>query len=270
MEFRLNHEWVGDPSAPKVLLVLHGIMGNLRNWRSFARRLVDDLPGWRVLTVDLRNHGQSLGAPPPHTLSTAARDLAELGVGVNAVAGHSFGGKVAMEYARRGPRGLERVLILDCPLSAVPEDARGTSEVARVIEAVSAIPVPVERRSEVAENLRAKGFSRSLAGWMSTNLKKDEVGRWTWSFDPEGIRALLADYWSRDEFDLLEAPPAGVHFDLVRAVDSDRWSPAEVERMAGLSGLPHVSRHLLADAGHWLHVDNPDGLLALMERVLGP
>jgi len=267
--FRLNHEWAGDPSAPKVLLVLHGIMGNLRNWRSFARRMAENVPGWRVLTVDLRNHGRSLGAPPPHDLPSAARDLLDLGVVADAVAGHSFGGKVAMEYLRLEPRGLERVMILDCPLSAVPHEERGTSQVARVIEAVAAIPVPVQRRSEVAEILRNRGFSRSLAGWMSTNLR-DADGGWTWSFDPEGVRALLQDYWSRDEYDLLETPPGGVHIDLVRAVDSDRWSPAELERMAGLGGLPHVSRHLLADAGHWLHVDNPEGLLALMERVLSP
>ncbi len=269
MTFRLNHEWAGDPRAPKTLLVLHGIMGNLRNWRSFARRFAEDVPDWRVLTVDLRNHGGSLGAPAPQDLPSAAGDLLDLGVPVDAIAGHSFGGKVAMEFARCAPPGLERVMILDCPLSAVPVEDRGTSEVARVIEAVAAIPMPVDRRSEVVDILRGKGFSRSLAGWMSTNLRKED-GAWTWSFDPGGIRELLEDYWARDEYDVLEEPPPGIRFDLVRAVESDRWSPAELERMVGLGGLRHVSRHLLADAGHWLHVDNPDGLLSLMERVLSP
>ena len=38
------------------LVVLHGLFGQSRNWRSFARSLEED---FRIWTLDLRNHGDS-------------------------------------------------------------------------------------------------------------------------------------------------------------------------------------------------------------------
>ena len=66
-----------DPS--RWMLVLHGILGSGGNFRSFARRLAAACPAWGFVLVDLRMHGQSQGAPPPHTLAAAADDLARLG-----------------------------------------------------------------------------------------------------------------------------------------------------------------------------------------------
>ena len=64
-------------SAPtQWLLVLHGILGSGVNWRTFAKRLVTARPEWGAVLVDLRMHGESQGAPPPHTLASAAVDVA--------------------------------------------------------------------------------------------------------------------------------------------------------------------------------------------------
>jgi len=61
------------------MLVLHGILGSGGNWRSFARRVAEACPSWGFVLVDLRMHGLSQGAPPPHTVESAARDLVRLG-----------------------------------------------------------------------------------------------------------------------------------------------------------------------------------------------
>ena len=54
----------------------------------------------------------------------------------------------------------------------------------------------------------------------------------------------------------------------------NRWTPETVQRLhqaevsaaahaeAGKSGQTKV--HVLPNAGHWLHVDNPTGLMAMM------
>jgi esterase len=82
------------------MLVLHGILGSGANWRSFARRLTAADPSLGLVLVDLRMHGQSQGAPSPHTLEATARDLFRLqealALPVSGVIGHSFGGKVAL------------------------------------------------------------------------------------------------------------------------------------------------------------------------------
>ncbi|MFW6331186.1 MAG: alpha/beta fold hydrolase, partial [Gemmatimonadota bacterium] len=86
------------------LAVLHGIYGAGRNWASVARALVGARPGWGAVLVDLREHGESVGFEPPHTLESTAADLDGLEAGpVEAVLGHSFGGKIALLRARTDP-----------------------------------------------------------------------------------------------------------------------------------------------------------------------
>src|ERR1700679_538748 len=114
-----SHARVTAPGAEpsRWMLVLHGILGSGANFRSFARRLAAARPDWGFVLVDLRMHGQSQEAPPPHTLAAAAEDLVRLGVElalpIAGVMGHSFGGKVALAYTGAAPRELEQVWVLD-------------------------------------------------------------------------------------------------------------------------------------------------------------
>jgi len=62
----------------------------------------------------LRNHGRSAGIKgfgPPHNMSTAAKDLADLVKACgwtwpDVVVGHSMGGKVALDFAESCSRGV--------------------------------------------------------------------------------------------------------------------------------------------------------------------
>lgn len=64
--------------------------------------------------MDLRNHGRSAaikGLGPPHNISTAAKDLADLVKArgwpwPDVVVGHSMGGKVALDFAESCSRGV--------------------------------------------------------------------------------------------------------------------------------------------------------------------
>src|SRR5580692_7313306 len=99
------------------MLVLHGILGSGNNFATIARRLAAACPAWGFALVDLRMHGQSQGAPPPHTIAAAAEDLGRLEEGLRSpvagVMGHSFGGKVALAYAARAQHELDQVWVLD-------------------------------------------------------------------------------------------------------------------------------------------------------------
>ena len=78
------------------VLILHGLFGRKRNWQAIQKRLADDA---RIITVDLRNHGDS---PWDEAMSypAMAEDLASLirnlDDGPAIVVGHSMGGKAAM------------------------------------------------------------------------------------------------------------------------------------------------------------------------------
>lgn len=72
-------------------------------------------------------------------------------------------------------------------------------------------------------------------------------------------------YWS-----LLEQLPKGLDIAVVRAENSDRWSPQVLQQLESLakkregSENGKVSFHVLPNSGHWVHVDNPKGLLEII------
>jgi pimeloyl-ACP methyl ester carboxylesterase len=104
---------VGGEGPP--LLLLHGLAGSTRNWVE----LVPDLLGrYRVISVDLPGHARSAplarGATMEDFAATAAAVLEAEGVQQATVAGHSFGGLVALRLARSRPE-LVRALLLVSP-----------------------------------------------------------------------------------------------------------------------------------------------------------
>lgn len=268
MTFVLAHDILTAPDAHphRTAFVLHGILGSRGNWRGFARSLVAAHPQWRLVLVDLRGHGESHGAEAPHTVDACAADLARLarrlGHRPQAIVGHSFGGKVALCYARSHGAGLRAAWSLDSPPGAHRID--GDHEVRRVIEAARALPMPVSRRDAVVAHFEAAGFSPMIGRWMTTNLHRVDGG-FRWRFDLDVVDALLADYAALDLFPFLEAPPPGMALHLVQAGRSDRWKGEMGRRVAALSA---VAVHRMPDAGHWVHIDDPDGLRALLEQTL--
>lgn len=123
-------------------------------------------------------------------------------------------------------------------------------------------------------------------------------GGLAWTFDAPGAHDLYRSYCSTDLWRACEQPPAGAEVHLVRALKSDRWYPqmlSALERTAqahaglaarmhagaqvsapgsaasggaggagGGGGIGRFLHHELPNAGHWLHVDNPTGLLQIM------
>lgn len=73
------------------------------------------------------------------------------------------------------------------------------------------------------------------------------------------------DYWP-----LLENPPNGMEVGIVRAEKSDRWDSDIIEQLEHVAARRDdatkgkVSVHVLPNAGHWVHVDNPKGLLDIV------
>jgi pimeloyl-ACP methyl ester carboxylesterase len=258
-----------QPRPGCTIVLLHGILGSAKNWRSFARRLVAAHPAWTVIAPDLRCHGESVPTERAgiHDLAACAADLDELVADMGAprlVVGHSFGGKVALAWTARRPawtRGAgAQTWVLDANPYALTADAVDP-EVRGVLELVARVPMPISHHDAVRAAFLDAGFSEAMAGWMTTNLRRAPDGL-RWRFDLDGVRSLLADYVRQDFGDLLAAPPCPVH--LVQAGRSDRWTPAILRRLAAAEAPGGLVRHVLPDAGHWVHVDDPDGLLALL------
>ncbi|HEU4580818.1 MAG TPA: alpha/beta hydrolase [Polyangiaceae bacterium] len=279
MSFVLHHRFVGAAEAPKLAFVLHGALGSGQNFSRFSQKLAERRPDYRHVLVDLRHHGQSSGAHAPNTLAACADDLRalarHLGREPAVLIGHSFGGKVSIEYARdvapeaAGPAAsaLQQVWVLDAVPGEQP-DGEQNSEVSHVIAAVRSVPMPAASRRDVVNHLiTSEGLSSGLAEWMATNLKR-EGQSYSWVFDLDGIEELMRDYFRVDLWGFLAQPRTRPRFELVVAERSDRWTPELRARARGLPPSAQVRYHELPDSGHWVHVDNPGALLDLMAAQL--
>src|SRR5438270_5889539 len=102
------------------VVLLHGLFGSARNFGAVQRELARQ---WRVLALDLRNHGES--PHDPHMeYGAMAQDVFETLQAHNALPcaliGHSMGGKTAMRAALDQPGAINRLIVSDIAPVAYP------------------------------------------------------------------------------------------------------------------------------------------------------
>ncbi|KAK0584625.1 hypothetical protein LWI29_016230 [Acer saccharum] len=274
----------------RTAIFLHGLLGSGRNWRSFSRNLASTLSrtspssAWRMVVVDLRNHGRSAeieGLEPPHDMANAANDLANLvksqgWAWPDVVIGHSMGGKVALHFAQSCSRAEydqsaaspKQLWVLDSVPGAV-NPRKSDGEVEKVLQTLQSLPSTVPSRKWLVNHMMELGFTKSLSEWIGSNLKKSGEHE-TWAFNLEGAVQMFNSYCETSYWPLLEHPPQGMEIAIVRAEKSDRWDPDVIQRLesqaseGGDGAEGKVSVHILPNSGHWVHVDNPQGLLEIM------
>ncbi len=265
----LVHDLVaaGAPEkAEKWILFLHGILGSGANWRTFAKQLVAERPAWGAALVDLRLHGGSQeGFAPPDTVVSAAGDLASLDLPgpVRGVLGHSFGGKVALAYAR-GRRDLEQLFVVDATPSArlLPTTGTGADSTRQIVDMLMTLPTELPDRNAFMAWVEERGVSRPVAMWLAMNVRPiPGTTRYAFRIDVARVRDMLEDYFRTDLWDVLCDPEGRTERHLVVGGRSPAVDEAERERARR---CPRTTVDVVADAGHWVHVDAPKELLALV------
>lgn len=268
-----------DDSAPaRWLLVLHGIYGSGGNWRTFARKLTRRRPDWGAVLVDLRMHGQSRHAPPPHTVTAAAADLVHLtgalasqGNAVHAVCGHSFGGKVALQYREQADDSLLQTWVID----ASPSANTGAMETAdnlviQVLHMLRELPQGFSNRNDFVRQVSDRGFPAPLAHWLAMNLVRGRDPRsYVLGLDLAAMEALILDYYELDCWPAAQTGPGQLC--AVVAGKSSAVSPHDRARLETLA-RPGATAELIdiENSGHWVHMEAPDALLdAIASRLPG-
>lgn len=249
------------------MLFLHGILGSGANWRTFAKGIVAERPDWGAVLVDLRLHGESQeGFAPPHTLDAAASDLealiAELGAErpVRGVLAHSFGGKVALVLAGRRPE-LEQLFVIDSTPSARP-DAKGSESTRHIVELLRDLPEEFANRGDFTTWIESRGVSRPVAMWLAMNVRPiPNTTRFVFRVDVAGIRQMLDDYFARDVWSVLERPRETMQAHLIIGGKSGVLDAADRARAPT---CPDTTFDVIARADHWVHVDAPEELKALV------
>jgi pimeloyl-ACP methyl ester carboxylesterase len=115
------HALIWGRAVDPIALLLHGNGAHAHWWDALVPAL---LPGWRLVALDLRGHGESDWAEPPRyrledfaaDVGAVARVLAPAGC---VLVGHSMGGRVAAWYAAEHPEGVRGLAILDSRFGGV-------------------------------------------------------------------------------------------------------------------------------------------------------
>ena len=261
---------MGERPPERWMIFLHGILGAGANWRTFAKQLVAGAPGWGVVLVDLRLHGESQeGFSPPHTLGAAARDVmdvvAKLEVErtgkVRGILGHSFGGKVALELATQREGDLDHLFVIDSTPSARPE-GKGSESTQHIVELLTNLPAEFPDRPAFTNWMEEHGVSRPTAMWLAMNVRAiPNTTRFVFRIDIGGIRELLADYFLTDLWPILEHPRGPMQAHLVVGGRSSVVDAADRERARR---CPRTTFDVIAEADHWVHVDAPDALKSIV------
>jgi esterase len=256
------------------MLFLHGILGTRANWRGIARQFVKRRPHWGAILVDLPEHGDSLGMAPPHTLRAVAADVHELGqslsLPVGGALGHSFGGKVVLEWLRGRTDRRTEAWIVDSSPSPIATD-RDATATASVVRLLAALPRTWDSHDAFVKAVVDAGQPQSIAQWLAMNLQRIDDDKRVFGPDLEMIRLLIEDYARTDCWDVVEALPAGCTLDVVVGGRSEAVSPADRHRFDAIAARDHrISVHVIERAGHWVHVDDADTLVQLLTSKRSP
>ena len=276
----LAHDVVSGVNHPGgvVAVFVHGILGSRGNWKGFARRFVERVPTASAILVDLRHHGDSHGFAEPDSVVAAAEDIAalcaHLGTPPTLLVGHSWGGKAVLELGMRAGTTVKDIVVVDSPPGTRTfGQAVVRGEIEKVIDALVSLPVGLAKnRKHLVEQLVERGLSNPIAQWMTTNLAplpqptSDGLG-FRFKFELQAVRRMLDDYGRTDFWPAIVAHHGLPRLHMVRGAKSDRWTSDERARLQQAVAAGTVRDHLL-QTGHWVHTEDPDGLLQIVVDVV--
>jgi pimeloyl-ACP methyl ester carboxylesterase len=262
-------DW-GDPEAPPVICV-HGAYDHGRMWDGLAPELA--ALGYRVVAVDLRGHGDSGRLSSGAAWAAIAVDLAllarHLGPPVGLV-GHSFGGGQSLFVAGVWPELVRWVVNLDGlgPPAAgfePPDDIAGrTGELLAGAERALSRPARVHPSAEVLVARRKRVNVRMPDEWLHHLVRhgtRPAEGGLVWKADPLFGVGFPAAF----DVDALHAEHEAVRRPVLAltGAEHDTWSemtPDELEER--LTHLSDVRHQIVEGAGHYVHLEQPEAVLA--------
>ncbi len=232
------------------IIILHGLFGTLDNWQIIAKKLAEK---YLVYTVDQRNHGRS-----PHDLEMnykiMAEDLQEFmekqWIHKAIILGHSMGGKTAMQFALDFPEMVEKLIVVDIG----PFSNNGGHEL--IFEALRALDLEkIKTRKDADDILKIKISDFGVRQFLLKNLSRSKEGDYYWKMNLPVIH---------DHYDEILAKVDVVHpFEgetlFIRGGKSNYIGVEEFPSFK--KSFPNAQLQTIANAGHWVHAEQPEQLL---------
>jgi esterase len=239
------------------VVILHGIFGSSDNWLTQAKLLS---PNYRVLSVDLRNHGHSPHVDEfdyPSMVADIEEFIAHHQLADPVMIGHSMGGKVAMNFAVAHPERLQKLIVVD--IAPKPYDL----EHYIIMDGLKAVPIDkITSRNEADQALVPYVAESDVRQFLLKNLHRKPEGGFKWKINLPAIEKNLR----KIGFDLhypgrFEKPTLFIRGSRSKYVaDEDMKRIREVFPLAELRTL---------DTGHWVQAEKPQEFVDAVQGWLG-
>lgn len=264
----IHYEDIGDGPA---LLLIHGFPLDHTMWTHQVEALKDD---YRLITPDLRGHGQSQAPRGPYRMDHMADDLRALvqalGVSKVVLLGLSMGGYIALAFWRIYPRLVRALVLTDTRAAADTPDGRLNRQamVQRVQDG---------ERVAVVEELLPKLISPT-----TLENKPQVVGhvrRMMSNTPPVGLIGALRGMAERPDSTPTLATIA-VPTLIVAGQDDTLTPPAQAQAMRAVilakrrgrgarrTMIPEVTFSVIPDAGHLAPLENPTAFNQALREFL--
>jgi pimeloyl-ACP methyl ester carboxylesterase len=246
-----------DAGAGVPVVLLHGFPFNRTLWREQVEALKDS---HRVVTPDLRGHGETTATDEPATMEEMARDVAalldELQIKRPVLGGLSMGGYVALAFHRLFPRRVRALVLADTrPQADTEEGKRVREETARRALA--------EGMSIIADAMMPKLLAHTTH--MKEPEKVERVREMILTTNPVGAAAALRGMaLRRDQTSHLVniLQPALI----VVGSEDQITPPADAETMR--RGIGGSRLAVIEGAGHVSNIERPEEFNRVLTKFL--
>ena len=195
-----------------------------------------------------------------NSLSRMAEQLLEVSPPKFVMAGHSMGGRVALEVLRMAPERVAGVALMDTGYLAKLGGAAGELE--------------VSKRLVLLEIAQSKGIRAMAQEWVKGMVHPNRLADKALietilkMFETKNsdifARQLLALIFRKDATDVLKSISVPT---LILCGQQDAWSPpSQHEEM--LQYVPHAAMSVIEDAGHMSTMEKPQAVAEAMNRWL--
>ncbi len=251
----IRQHYLRFPGDAGTVALIPGITSPAATWAFVARGIAS--AGFDVIVIDVRGRGLSESGPGlDYGLDSMAADLnglvQALGLRNFALMGHSMGARIAGRAAARGLKGLERLVLVDPPVSGPGRRAYPGQ-----------LPWYVDSIRAATRGMDAGAMQAFCPTW--TEEQRAIRAEWLHTcYEPAVVQAHAG--FHEDDFHA-DLPGITVPTLLMVAGRGDVIRPEDEDEIREL--LPSVQVARVAGAGHMIPWDDLDGFYAAFGDFLG-
>lgn len=235
----------------KPFLILHGFLGMGDNWKTMAKRIA--MLGYQVHLIDQRNHGRSFHSAI-FDYETLVDDLMNYytfhNIDKAVILGHSMGGKTAMLFAVTYPKKVAKLIVADIAPKAYPVHHDF------ILAGLNALDFSIIKTRKAAEEVLEKHISDfGIRQFLLKNLYWKNKGELALRLNLNALTENIEEIGvSLSPMTMYEGETlflSGAKSSYIKDSDLDLIH----------AHFPNSTVLTIANAGHWLHAENPTDFL---------